>query len=131
MGKTDKKGNVVDFSGMTKNKSVISGKKHDTKWKKGQSGNPNGRPKGSVSIVEGIKKKLLEIEPVNKKTYLELFLSKLFLKAIKEGNEQLMKDIINRVDGMPKQSTDLTTNGKDLQTLMVKFIKDGDNRDTG
>lgn len=115
-----------------KNKTDKTVKKQkDYLFKKGQSGNPNGRPKGSVSIVAGIKKKLLEIEPVNKKTYLELFLSKLFLKAIKEGNEQLMKDIINRVDGMPKQSTDLTTNGKDLQTLMVKFIKDGDNRDTG
>lgn len=72
-------------------------------YKKGQSGNPNGRPKGSVSIVEGIKRKLLEIEPINRKTYLELFLSKLFLKAIKEGNEKLMMDIIDRVDGKALQ----------------------------
>jgi uncharacterized membrane protein len=76
--------------------------------------NRDGRPEGSVSIVEGIKKKLLEIEPANKKTYLELFLSKLFLKAIKEGNEQLMKDMINRVDGMPKQTTDITSKGDKL-----------------
>lgn len=85
-------------------KSDLTGQKHDTRWKKGQSGNPNGRPEGSVSIVEGIKRKLLEIEPGNKKTYLELFLNKLFLKAIKDGNEQLMRDMINRVDGMPKQT---------------------------
>lgn len=65
--------------------------------------NLNGRPEGSVSIVEGIKRKLLEIEPTNKKTYLELFLSKLFLKAIKEGNEQLMRDMIDRVDGKALQ----------------------------
>lgn len=84
----------------------ITGKKQDTKFKKGQSGNPNGRPVGSVSIVEGIRKKLLEIEPANKKTYLELFLSKLFLKAIHDGNEQLMKDMINRIDGMPKQNVE-------------------------
>lgn len=95
-------------------KAEVTPKKHlpealeKNKWVKGQSGNPKGRPEGSVSIVEGIKKKLLEIEPDNKKTYLELFLSKLFLKAIKEGNEQLMKDMINRVDGMPKQSLDMS-----------------------
>ncbi len=70
---------------------------------KGVSGNPAGRPKGSVSIVEGIKRKLQEIEPANKKTYLELFISRLFLKAIKEGNEKLMIDIIDRVDGKALQ----------------------------
>ena len=78
-------------------------KQKDYLFKKGQSGNPNGRPKGSVSIVAAIKKKLLEIEPANKKTYLELFISRLFLKAIKEGNEKLMIDIIDRVDGKALQ----------------------------
>lgn len=77
----------------------------------GNVANPEGRPKGSVSIVEGIKRKLLEIEPKNQKTYLELFLSQLFLKAIHDGNEQLMRDMINRVDGMPKASIDHTTKG--------------------
>jgi len=85
--------------------------------------NLEGRPEGSVSIVEGIKRKLMEIQPENKKTYLELFLNKLFLKAIKEGDVTLMKDIINRVDGMPKQSIDATTNGQNLSTIsMSDFI---------
>ena len=99
-----------------KNKTELTDKKQLKPWlfKKGQSGNPNGRPVGSVSIVEGIRRKLLEIEPNNKKTYLELFLSKLFLKAIKEGNEQLMKDMINRVDGMPKQDI-----GVDAQVVQI------------
>lgn len=80
-------------------------------------GNPGGgRPPGSVSIVEGIIQKLLEIEPGNKKTYLELFLSKLFLKAIKDGNEQLMRDMINRVDGMPKQTID--ANIKEVKVII-------------
>lgn len=89
----------------------------DAKTGKFVKGNPGGgRPEGSVSIVEGIKRKLLEIEPANKKTYLELFLSKLFLKAIKDGNEQLMRDMINRVDGMPSQrvDTDITTGGQKI-----------------
>lgn len=75
-------------------------------------GNPGGgRPKGSVSIVEGIRRKLLEIEPVNQKTYLELFLNTYFKNAIKEGDSQLIKDMINRIDGMPKQAVDVNNSG--------------------
>lgn len=96
----------------------ITDKKQGHKWKKGESGNPNGRPVGSVSIVEGIRKKLQEIEPLNQKTFLELFLAQLFHKAIKEGNEQLMRDMINRVDGMPKQTNDITSNGQTLKGLI-------------
>ena len=85
----------------------ITGEKQDTKFKKGQSGNPNGRPVGSVSIVEGIRRKLLEVEPGTKKQYLELFLSSYFKNAIKDGDNNLMRDMINRIDGMPKQTTAL------------------------
>jgi hypothetical protein len=101
-------------------------------FKKGDDPRRNlkGRPEGSVSIVEGIRKKLLEIEPNNKKTYLELFLSSYFKNAIKDGDNNLMRDMINRIDGMPKQSTDLTTNGKDLEAVLVKFINNENDRDT-
>jgi len=92
----------------------ITGEKQDTKFKKGQSGNPNGRPVGSVSIVEGIKRKLMEIEPENKKTYLDLFLSRYFRKAIKDGDVGLIRDMINRIDGMPQQRTDISSGGQPL-----------------
>lgn len=82
---------------------IGANRKPDGTFGPGNVANPAGRPVGSVSIVEGIKKKLLEIEPKNKKVYLDMFLDKLFHKAIRDGNEQLMKDMINRVDGMPAQ----------------------------
>jgi hypothetical protein len=72
--------------------------------------NLEGRPVGSVSIVEGIKKKLQEIEPVNKKTYLELFLNSYFKNAIKDGDTGLIRDMINRVDGMPAQKIEAAGN---------------------
>jgi len=109
----------------TDTKGAITPEKHlpealeKNKWKKGQSGNPAGRPEGSVSIVEGIKRKLMEIEPENKKTYLELFLSRYFRKAIKDGDVGLIRDMINRIDGMPKQSNDITSGGKELETLVI------------
>jgi hypothetical protein len=70
--------------------------------------NLNGRPEGSVSIVEGIRRKLLEVEPGTKKQYLELFLSSYFKNAIKDGDNNLMRDMINRVDGMPTQENKLS-----------------------
>lgn len=99
----------------------ITGEKQDTKFKKGVSGNPAGRPVGSVSIVEGIKRKLMEIEPGNQKTYYDLFLSKLFQKAIKDGDVKLMTDMIDRTDGKPKQSTDLTSGGEKIETNQIIF----------
>ncbi len=85
-------------------------------------GNPGGgRPEGSVSIVEGIKRKLMEIEPGNQKTYYEMFLSKLFQKAIRDGDVNLMRDMIDRTDGKPKQSTDLTSGGEKIETNTIVF----------
>jgi hypothetical protein len=45
----------------------------------------------------------------------------------------MMKDIIDRIDGKPQQGVDVTSNGKDIQTVLVKFLDDkstNDNRDT-
>lgn len=35
------------------------------------------------------------------------------------GDMQAIKEITNRLDGMPTQKTDLTTNGKDLPTPII------------
>ena len=93
----------------------------DAKTGKFVKGNPGGgRPVGSVSIVEGIKKKLQEIEPVNKKTYLELLLNTYFKNAIKDGDTSLIRDMINRVDGMPKQFIENTGD----MNLNIKIVDD-------
>jgi len=97
-------------SGVTK--SNVGKTYTDKKTGKFIKGNPGGgRPEGSISIVEGIKRKLMEIEPENKKTYLELFLNSYFRKAIKEKDPQIMKDFINRVDGMPLQKNEVSGEG--------------------
>jgi len=92
------------------NTSDLTGKqqKKDTRFKKGVSGNPNGRPVGSVSVVGEIKKKLLECPPDQTKTYLDLLVARYFKQTIQEGDAQLIRDLINRVDGMPKQSNELS-----------------------
>jgi len=82
-------------------------------FKKGQSGNPNGRPKGSISITGEIKKKLQEAAG-NGKTYLDLVIQKIIDKAIKDGDTATLRIMWSYIDGMPKQSTDITSNGKTI-----------------
>lgn len=81
-------------------------------FKKGQSGNPNGRPKGTVSVVSKIKSMLDEIpteDNKEKKTYLELLVKTIMTKSIKDKDTQMIRDLINRVDGLPKQTLGLDT----------------------
>ena len=101
------------------------------KFVKGVSGNPNGRPKGSVSVVEALKRKLEEVPEGQTKTYLELLVSRYMKNAIQDGDTQLIRDLINRVDGMPTQRQELTgKDGEKLEPVLVKFLDAKDNRDT-
>jgi len=115
---------------MAKTTDLTGKKQNDNLFKKGQSGNPNGRPKGTVSVVSKIKSKLKKIPKGQKHSYLNLLVERIFKDAIQDGNEQMIKLICQYVDGMPKQSTDLTTNGKDLETVLVKFIDAKDDRNS-
>ena len=112
--------NPTNINGASAPKRQLPEALRKNMWKKGQSGNPSGTKEGTVSIVAGIKRKLLEIEPVNKKTYLELFLNSYFKNAIKDGDTSLIRDMINRVDGMPKQFIENTGD----MNLNIKIVDD-------
>ena len=99
-------------------------KKGNPAWQKGISGNPAGKPPGSVSIVAAIKAKLQEIDPKKKKTYLKLFTEQLFEKALTEGDSSIMRDIIDRVDGKALQSIDANLHGN--VTFVVPDLKKED-----
>jgi len=81
--------------------------KKDTKFKKGQSGNPKGRPKDSFSLLTILKRELQAIPPEYKgkerKQYAELLIKRQLHKAIIEGDEQSIKLIWNYVEGTPIQ----------------------------
>lgn len=73
-------------------------------FNKGQSGNPNGRPKGSISITTRIKRELQKMPRGQKITYLEALIKKILKKAIVDEDKETIKLIWNYVDGMPKQA---------------------------
>ena len=94
----------------------ITGKKQgkwfppeEYRWEKGQSGNPAGRPPGSVSITAEIKKKLLEIPENQQKSYLDLLINRILKKAVVDGNDQMIKQIWSYIDGPPRQAENFDT----------------------
>lgn len=79
-----------------------NGRNPDGTFAVGNPGGP-GRPDGSVSIVEAIRRKLKEIPDGEQRTWLEKFLTTLFEEAIEKKNDKLIRDMIDRVDGKPDQ----------------------------
>lgn len=91
-----------------------SGRNPDGTFKPGFSGNPNGRPKDTLK--EYAKRKLIEMTPEEKERFLEKISPELLWQM---------------AEGRPKQDTDITSDGKELNTALVKFIngeQDNNNR---
>lgn len=82
----------------------ISGDNRDNmgRFKAGESGNLAGRPIGCVSITAEIKKKLQEVPEGQQKSYLELLINRILKQAVVDGNEQMIKQIWNYIDGTPR-----------------------------
>ncbi len=85
-------------------------------WKKGQSGNPAGRPPAEWTWSGLLKSALEETIPGDTRTYKELVAQSLRNKAI-EGDVAAIKEFGNRIDGMPKQSVDETHSGEIVITI--------------
>lgn len=85
-------------------------------YKKGQSGNPAGRPPGTFSLREYTKKKLASMTDEEREEYLE-------------GLDK--KTIWEMAEGKPDTKTDVTSGGKELpQPIINVFTNNGDKEDT-
>ena len=77
----------------------------------------NGRPKGSLSLTNEIKKVLEGVDEASKKSILELVAIAAAKQAIK-GNSAYFKEIIERLDGKVTDKTELTV--KDGGTIKLE-----------
>lgn len=96
----------------------------DYGFKPGQSGNPGGRPKKDWTwaglLAEAMEEELIAKDGSKAKT--KQFITKRLVKMAIEGDISAQKEIMNRMDGMPQQNHDLTTNGKDLPIPILNGI---------
>ena len=89
--------------------------KVSTSYKKGQSGNPNGRPVADWTM-SGLIKESLEEHDENGIPYKVLIAKKLRTLAAK-GDMIALKEINNRLDGMPKQPLEHSGEIKNTVTI--------------
>ena len=77
-------------------------------WQKGQSGNPNGRPRG-VTLSEAYRRMLMTVDPKDPegRTYGELIALGQARAAIK-GSTPAAAEIANRTEGKAPQAIELT-----------------------
>lgn len=78
------------------------------KFRPGQSGNPNGRPKGRVSLAEKLRQQLNEVVTTDGMTAADALVRSTLSAALK-GDKSARELVWNYVDGKPTQQLDITT----------------------
>lgn len=87
----------------------------------GQTANPNGRPKGSVSIIDKLRQKLQEVPPGQKKEYAQLLVDKWMDDALVRGDFIALKEIVRYIDGMPVETKIVDMDAKVNLSIEDKF----------
>lgn len=95
-------------------------------WKPGQSGNPKGRPKRRT-ITEELCKLLDQPDETGKQGWQQV--AELLLRLAKEGDRAMLKDLVDRTDGKPKQTVEL--GGIEDQPLGITIVRPEKNGSDG
>jgi hypothetical protein len=99
-------------------------------FKKGDVGNPNGRPK-KLPEIDALLAEVLGGDPSDPETFSEAKeVLKAMLKAAKAGNVQAQTAILDRAYGKPKQAVEHSgPQGGEIQVknIIIEIPKDGSN----
>jgi hypothetical protein len=122
----------------------MSGKgKIEPRWQKGESGNPNGRPRKWISQLKdnGYKQaeindcilvmlsmtldELAEVYKNPKATIMEKTVANALKRSLEKGSLYSIDTLLNRAVGKPKESIDHTTKGEGINEIKVNIVRDG------
>lgn len=95
----------------------------ERRWKKGVSGNPQGRPKKQDSLTNLLKEEIAKICPADreKRTWKELIVRATLQLAMK-GNATALKEVWERLDGKTLQTEKLQLGGTDGKQVLIKVV---------
>ena len=83
------------------------------RWKKGESGNPNGRRNAYTDLI-----KEYSFTKVNEKERRELVVSKLFQLA-ERGDLRAIQFIVERLEGKALERQERTTKSEPIQVMVI------------
>lgn len=93
-------------------------------WKRGQSGNPAGRPPNKPTLTEYMKARIHEVCETDRKkrTYGEILADRTIVLAL-EGNATALREVFDRIDGRLAQpiegKIDVTTQHTERRLLQI------------
>jgi len=97
-------------------------------WKPGTSGNPNGKPPGSLSLIALLKSELREKIKSSTGEEMEIaraLMKKLVRHALSEEDIRGIKEILDRVEGKSREQIDIE-GGAEFTLNIVKHYDGGD-----
>jgi hypothetical protein len=95
----------------------------DSRWKKGTSGNPRGRPKKQDSLTSLLRDEIIKMCPADKqgRTWGELVMLATLQLAMK-GNQTALKEIWERLDGKIAQTNKMQFGGADGKQIKINVV---------
>lgn len=100
-------------------------------FKKGESGNPNGRPKGQRNYATIYREALIKLAEMNDTTPEEME-TDIHLKGLasaRMGDYRFYKDLLDRLHGTAIQKSDVTSGGEKLQANQIVITDFDDTAD--
>ena len=105
------------MSKQTKNKrkdgKFAKGNTLGNRWKKGQSGNPNGRRNAYTDLIREF-----SFQKINDKERREIILQKLFQLA-ERGDLRAIQFIVERMEGKALERQERTTKNEPIQVMVI------------
>ena len=105
------------MSKQTQNKrkdgKFAKGNKLGNRWKKGESGNPNGRRNAYTDLIREF-----SFQKVNDKERREIILNKLFQLA-ERGDLRAIQFIVERLEGRALERQERTTKSEPIQVMVI------------